>query len=62
MSITPDEVTLLVELVTKEYGEHAVAHVDAYVNALRKAGDKESASLWSKVLAMLRHDKPSPLG
>lgn len=61
MSITPDEVKLLVKLVTAEYGEHAVAHVDAYVNSLRKADDKASASLWSKVLAMLCHENaPTP--
>jgi len=62
MSITPDEVTLLVKLVTAEHGEHAVAHVDAYVNSLRKTGDRESATLWTKVLAMLSHDNPPPLG
>lgn len=53
MSITPGDVSVLVELVTAEYGEQAVAHVDAYVNSLRKDGEKESATLWSKVLAML---------
>jgi len=62
MSITPDEITLLVELVTAEHGDRAVAHVDAYVNSLRKNGERESASLWSKVLAMLSHESPSKLG
>lgn len=62
MPVTPEEVSLLVERVTAEYGEQAVAHVDAHINSLRKHGEKESASLWSKVLAMLSHANPPKPG
>ena len=62
MSIAPGDVSVLVELVTKEYGEHAVAHVDAYVNSLRKNGDRNSAALWSKVLALLSCTAPRKNG
>lgn len=62
MAVSREEIILLVQLVNEEHGEKAMPHVDAYINLLRQSGDQESASLWSKVLAMLSHESPPKFG
>ena len=60
MAYAKQDILVLTDLVTKEYGDEAVEHVSYYVDALRKAKDSQATVLWSIVLAMLYHRSRHP--
>lgn len=61
MAYAKQDILILADLVTEEYGDGAVEHVSYYVDALRKAKDHQAAVLWSIVLAMLYHRARHPV-
>lgn len=61
MAYEKQDIFVLTDLVTKEYGDEAVEHVSYYVDALRKAKDSQATVLWSIVLAMLYHRSRHPV-
>ncbi len=53
VAFSSEDVDSLLELVRREHGDFALAHVSRYVDQLRRDGEQRSADLWSMVLAKL---------
>lgn len=55
MAYSMKDVETLTAMVMEEQGDNAISHVSNFIDQLRVEKDMLSASLWTRVLALLYH-------